>query len=343
MNKGCLLLFFSIISFSIVYKQVNAQSISLPKIKPIILPVPTAPPENESTDLPAPVIPQNQILNVSIDKTEFSYNEKVVVKTILDNQSSQTLIGKIVLTIHPLDTSFPAKVFNYEFDLLPGKTTETFISEMMLEDWMIEGKYEVNAQAKDQYGNVFASKSFLFDVVGGEETDQDIEADADVCANEDCSEKKMIFTKDEIVYLKLNSKIDSLKISATLKTPNGIIEILNFVENMSSYSLKNNEPGKYSIWINLSGDGYKNRRIEKEFIFEEGYTEEVFESVCKIDGKCEGREDSYNCPKDCLVENGVEEENKFYSNIFVGIIIFISILGAAIFIIRKKSAKYNTQ
>ncbi|MCK5491380.1 MAG: hypothetical protein KAI67_06095, partial [Candidatus Pacebacteria bacterium] len=141
-NRVCLFLFLPLIAFSFIAGEIRAEGVTLPKSGPIIL--------------PAPTIPQNSIFNIAIDKSELNYGEKALVKTTLHNQTEQSLKGTIIVTIFPLEDYSSVKIFNYEFDLLSAEKTENLISEILLEDWMIDGKYKVDAEAKDQYGNIFA-------------------------------------------------------------------------------------------------------------------------------------------------------------------------------------------
>jgi len=321
-NRVCLFLFFPLIVFSFITGEIRAENITLPKSGPIILPV--------------PAIPENPILNITINKPELNYGEKAIVKTTLHNQTEQSLKGTILVIIYPFEDFSSVKTFNYEFDLFSSEKTENLISEVLLEDWMINGKYKVDAEAKDQYGNIFAKKTIFFELIEKNNIGKEIEAEVNICSSENCSNSKTVFGSGDIVYLRLETLNKNIKIKATIKNPNGKIEVLNFAGNTLSYSLNEKESGKYSIWVNLSASGYQGKRLEKEFIFEEDYTEEVFESVCKVNGKCDGEENEINCPKDCNVESGITTKKMIiYSLYFIFVVVVV-------FVIKKKVIKKNS-
>ena len=309
------------------FEETNAQLINLPTNELIDVPVGDIP-INEPAD--------NQIVNFSINKKEFTTGEKVEVKTIFHNQTQQSLVGRMIVVILPLDKSFPAKSFIKEFDLLAGEKTQDFISEMNIENWMPAGMYKTEVEIRDARDHIIGKKFEVFEIFK-EEINNKIEATIQVCVDKDCSKKRMVFGKDEMVYFKLDTSIQNMKINATIKTPTGKIDILNFKNNASSYSLENAVNGKYSLWINLSKEGYENKRVEKKFSLEEDYTEAEFKSICKIDGKCEGEENIYNCPKDCSPQ---PINNKLY--ILIAGILLIAGTGIALVLKRKreKNKKY---
>ena len=279
-----------------------------------------------------------QILDLSINKQEFKHGEKVEAKASFYNKTQEHLKGRMIVVFSPLDASAPPFSVIKEFNLAAGEKTPDLIFEMTVESWMDAKPYKAEIEIRDTRDHLISKKFVIFSILGGEKS---IDADVYIYADKSCSNKRTVFGKDDrIVYFKLDTLIQDMQINATTKTPDGKIDILNFENNISSYSLKNAKEGKYSIWINLSRDGYKNRRIEKEFIFEEGYTEEVFESVCKIDGKCEGKEDKINCPKDCNIKSEIkdnENSNKIFSYAIYFIIFIVVILAAKMYINKKNS------
>lgn len=284
-----IILFLLIIPIS---KEVNAQFIDIPKNDPIDVPIIEA---NE-----------NQLIDLSINKKEFTAGETIEVKTAFHNQLKQSFSGRMIVMIFPLNGSFPAKSFIKDFDLSSGEKTKSFVSEMKIESWMPAGGYKAEVEIRDENDHSIGKKFEFFEVFVEKENDNnnnEIEVAILICVDEECSSEKTVFGKDEIVYFKLNASTEDVKIRATIRTPNGKIEVLNFENDIAPYFLVDAEEGKYSLWANFSKEGYSQRRVEKEFIFEEGYTEEIFESVCRIDGKCEGEENKINCPKDCDVKN----------------------------------------
>ena len=309
-----------------IFKKADAQFINIPK--------------NEVIDAPIAGVNDNQPIDFSINKKEFTAGEKIETKAVFHNQTEQPLAGRMIVVISPLDKSFPAKPFLKEFNLSAGEKTEDFISEMRIEDWMPAGIYQAEIEIRDKNDHSIYKKSEFFEIFQEEKIDNEIEAVVQVCANEDCSIEKMVFGKGETVYFKLNASTQDLKINATIKTPDKKIEVLNFENDIISYSLAGAEEGSYSLWVNFSKEGYKNRRTEKKFIFEEGYTEEMFESVCKINGKCEGEEDKVNCPKDCNLKSEIRNDenfNKIFGYAIYFIIFIIAVLVIKIFINKRKS------
>ena len=317
-----------------IFKEVNAQFINIPKDEPIAVPM------IEVND--------DQPIDLSINKKKFTAGEKIGVKANFQNQTQQSLAGRMIVVISALDGSFPAKSFIREFDLSSGEKTQDFVSEMKIEPWMPAGGYKAEVEIRDENDHSMGKKFDFFEVFREEKNDDDneIEAGIQICINEECSSERMIFGKDEIVYFKLNASTEDMQINATIKTPDGKIEILNFENDSASYSLMDAEEGKYSLWANLSKEDYKNRRIEKEFIFEEGYTEEIFESVCRIDGKCEGEENKINCPKDCDVKNKThlitkddKSPNKVLGYAIFFVIFIIVVLAVKMYMNKKNRNK----
>ena len=311
-----------------IFKKADAQFIDISK--------------DEIVDVPMAGVNDNQPIDFSINKKEFTAGEKIEIKAVFQNQTQQSLAGRMIIIISSLDKSFPAKSFLKEFDLSAGEKTEDFISEMKIEDWMPVGIYQAEIEIRDKNDHSIYKKSEFFETFQEEKIDNEIEAAVQVCANEDCSIEKMVFGKNETVYFKLNASVQNLKINATIKTPDEKIEILNFENDIISYPLVSAEEGKYSLWVNFSKENYKNRRIEKKFIFEEEYTEEIFESVCKIDGKCEGEEDKINCPKDCNLKSEIrndENSNKIFYYAIYFIIFVIVVFAIKMYVNKRNSSK----
>ena len=311
-----------------IFKKADAQFIDISK--------------DEIVDVPMAGVNDNQPIDFSINKKEFTAGEKIEIKAVFQNQTQQSLAGRMIIIISSLDKSFPAKSFLKEFDLSAGEKTEDFISEMKIEDWMPVGIYQAEIEIRDKNDHSIYKKSEFFEIFQEEKIDNEIEAAVQVCANEDCSIEKMVFGKNETVYFKLNASVQNLKINATIKTPDEKIEILNFENDIISYPLVSAEEGKYSLWVNFSKENYKNRRIEKKFIFEEEYTEEIFESVCKIDGKCEGEEDKINCPKDCNLKSEIrndENSNKIFYYAIYFIIFVIVVFAIKMYVNKRNSSK----
>jgi len=303
------------------FKEADAQVINIPK--------------DEVIDVPIIKINDNQPIDFSINKKKFAAGEKVEVKAIFHNQTQQPFAGRMIVTISPLDKSFPAKPFIKEFNLPAGEKTQDFVSEMNIEDWMPAGIYKAEIEIRGAKDYLIYKKFEVFEVFEKEKVNNEIKATVQMCADESCSKKRMVFGKDETVYFKLDSSVQDLRINATIKTPNGKIEVLNLENNIASYSLKNAKEGRYSLWVNLSKEDYKNRRIEKEFFLEEDYTEAEFKSICKIDSKCEGEENEHNCPQDCSPKAG----NKLFT--YALVIVVLIIMGIAALIVYKRKKKNN--
>ncbi|MCK5475245.1 MAG: hypothetical protein KAI71_01505 [Candidatus Pacebacteria bacterium] len=321
-----IVLFLLIIPIS---KEVNAQFIDIPK--------------NEPIDVPTIEANDNQLIDFSINKKKFIAGEIIEVKAAFHNQTDQSFSGRMVVMIFPLDGSFPAKSFIKDFNLSSKEKTQYFVSEMKVESWMPAGEYKAEVEIRDENDHNIGKRSEFFEIFVEKENDNnEIEVAILICVDEECSSEKMVFGKNEIVYFKLNVSTEDVKTRATIKTPNGKIEVLNFENNIAPYSLIDAEEGKYSLWANFSKEGYNQRRIEKEFIFEEGYTEETFESVCVLDGKCEGEENKINCPKDCDLENKIGDSKDFsktfgYAIFFV--IVIIVVLAVKIYMNKKNRNK----
>ncbi|MCK5123564.1 MAG: hypothetical protein KAQ87_05475 [Candidatus Pacebacteria bacterium] len=299
------------------FKEVDAQLINIPT--------------NEIINVPVVEINDNQPIDFLINKKEFTVGEKIEAKAVFHNQTQQPLAGRMIVTVSPLDKSFPAKPFLKEFNLLAGGKTEDFISEMKIEDWMPAGIYQAEIEIQDDWNHLVGKKLELFEVFKEEKINNEIEAAIQICSDKDCSKKRAVFNKNELVYFKLDTSLQDIQINATVKTPNGKIDVLDFENNSSSYSLENSAEGKYSLWVNLSKENYKSRRIEREFTFEKDYTEEIFESICKVDGKCENEENEQNCPQDC--SSKITKISNLY--IFVAVILII-VIGIIMFILKRK-------
>lgn len=152
--------------------------------------------------------------------------------------------------------------------------------------------------------------------------------DVAICADKNCLQKSKSFAQGETVYFRINNHIGS-DISSTIKTPGGEIKQLIFEGDLAAFQSK--ELGKFSLWMNFLEEGYKERKIEKDFVYvEKKEIEEV--PVCNVNGKCEAGENRQNCPQDCTP--AVKKENsKFY--ILATAILLIIIIAVAVLYRRK--------
>ncbi len=275
-----------------------------------------------------------QSINISLNQQTFKSGEKIETKVSFTNPTQQQLKGQLICSFDPLnpDPLFAPMPFMEEFNLAPREKSKTFTFEMAISNWMPEGLWKAEVEIRDERDNLI-TKNYKELVVTG--TKKSIEANVAVCANKDCNERKVVFIKGETVYLKLDTLIQDLNIDATIKIPSGKIEKITFENNLASYSLKDADEGAYSLWVNLSKDGYRNQKITKDFAVLNKPAEILSASVCNSDGKCENGENIQNCPQDCLPRPKTEE-NRISPIILIGsVITVIAIITLIIFYFKK--------
>lgn len=302
------------------FEEANAQLIHIPK--------------DEMIDAPMPGVNTNQPVEFLINKRKLTTGEKIEVKAIFQNQTQQPLAGRMIVSIFPADKSFPAKPFIKEFNLLAGEKTADFVSEIDIEDWMPVGIYQAEVEIRDKNDYIIYKKSDFFEVFREEKNNNKIKAIVQVCADQDCFQQRAVFNKKETVYFKLDLAIQDVQINATIKTPVGKIEHLIFEDNFAEF--KSDEVGKFSLWVNISKEGYEKSRVEREYMTEENYTEVEFPLICKIDGKCAGDENEENCSQDCSAKIIKIDSN--FLNIIFGILTVI-IIGLGVMVLRRRKKK----
>jgi len=271
-----------------------------------------------------------QIVSISLDRQILKPNEKIEASVSFTNPTQNQLKGQLICNFTDLNRKFPPMPSVEEFDLAPGQKSKAFNFEMTVGKLMPEGLWRVEVEVRDENNNLITESYKEFKVIG---TKKPIEANVNICADRSCSERKAVFVENETAYIKLDSPLTDLDISSTIKDPSGKIENIIFENNLAVYSLKNADEGSYSLWINLSKEGYLNQKIERNFAVLNAPAEIQSVSICNADGKCEGEENKQNCPQDCL--SGTKNKNsKFY--IFVVAVLLIIGAGVMMFIIKKK-------
>ena len=171
-----------------------------------------------------------------------------------------------------------------------------------------------------------------------EEEDLDCETGMNVvlCSDKSCSERKVVFTDGETVYIKIDSGIPVLDIWATIKTPDNEIKNLFFENNSAVF--QSNKIGNFSLWVNLviniPEEGYQEIKIEKDFSYIEKSAGTSPVSICNINGKCEGEENEQNCPQDCPP---VAEDKNI--KLYILAIVILLIVGIAGFVIYRKKKR----
>jgi len=270
-----------------------------------------------------------QTIDIILNQQTFKPGETIEAKVSFTNPTQQQLKGYLMCNFAALNPGLPPAPFQEEFNLAPKEKSKTFAFEMSVGEWMPEGLWKAEVEIKDERENLVAKSYKEFAVTG---TKKFIQADATVCVDKDCNERKTVFIKGETVYLKLNTLIQDLNIDATLKIPGGKIEKIIFENNFASYSLKDADEGSYSLWVNISKDGYQNQKITKDFAVLNKPAEIPSASICNADGKCAGKEDKQNCPQDCLPKT--TKDSNLY--IFTIAALLVAATGIIIFILKRK-------
>jgi len=268
-----------------------------------------------------------QIISISLNQQTFKPNEEIQAKVSFTNPTQKQLKGQIICNFTNLNRKLPPMPFMEEFDLAPNQKSKIFTFKMNISEWMPEGLWKADVEIRDERNNLVIKSYKEFRVIG---TKKPIEADVNICRDKDCSERKIVFIKGETVYIKLNSKITDLEISSTIKTPSGEIKYLTFKNNLASF--KSDEIGSFSLWVNLSKEGYLKQKIEKDFAYIEKPAEIPSASICNEDGKCTGQENEQNCPQDCL---------KKKSNVILVLLVVIVILTVLGFVGWRRLKRKN--
>ena len=263
-----------------------------------------------------------QPINISLNQQTFKPNEEIQAKVSFTNPIPKQLKGQIICNFADLNRKLPPMPFMEEFDLAPNQKSKIFTFKMDISEWMPEGLWKADVEVMDERNNLIIKSQKEFRVIGTKKT---IESNVNIYSDKNCSERKVVFIKGETVYIKLDSSIADLGISSTIKTPSGEIKDLAFENNLANF--KSDEIGSFSLWVNLSKEGYLKQKIEKDFAYIEKAAEIPSASICNEDGKCAGQENEQNCPQDCL---------KKKSNVILVLLVVIVILAVLGFVGWRK-------
>lgn len=163
----------------------------------------------------------------------------------------------------------------------------------------------------------------------------------DLCADESCSLVSNSFKQNEKIYLSIrsgNQDISGYEAMAVISGPEDrILELSNL---KADFSLS--KTGEYALNITLGGD--MSSRSKLKFFFIRDSEESSIskkpnaENACKIDGVCEGKETSANCPLDCA-EKTYAGPDPLTVSVLIVLAIAILLISGVILTKQKKQRK----
>lgn len=250
--------------------------------------------------LALPAYANAQMIDISLNQQEFKPGNEVKALVVLSNPTNQQLKGYLIVNFASFNQDLPPAPFRESFDLAPGAKSKAFPFAMIIGDTMPDGLYRVDAELRDEKETLITQSYKEFKVTGTKKT---IRADANICADEMCSERKAVFIAGETIYLKIDTLIQDIVIDATIKTPKGTVKKVAFADNLAS--IKADEEGIYSAEYVISKKEYENLSITNEFTVLGAPADIKSASECDGNGICENNENTRTCPQDC--PSGLED------------------------------------
>ncbi|MBU4245426.1 MAG: hypothetical protein ABIF85_04755 [Nanoarchaeota archaeon] len=250
--------------------------------------------------LALPAYANAQMIDIALNQQEFKPDDEVRAMIVLFNPTNQQLKGDLIVTFASFNPDLPPAPFREVFDLAPGAKSNAFSFAMIIGDTMPDGLYRVDVELRDEKENIITQNYKEFKVMGTKKT---IRADANICADEKCSERKVVFIAGETIYLKIDTLVQDIAIDATIKTPKGTVERVAFANNLASF--KADEQGMHSVSYLISKKEYENLSITNEFSVLDAPANIMSVSDCNGNGICENNENIKTCPQDC--PSGLED------------------------------------
>ncbi|MBD3245133.1 MAG: hypothetical protein GF335_04020 [Candidatus Moranbacteria bacterium] len=155
--------------------------------------------------------------------------------------------------------------------------------------------------------------------------------DLNICKNQSCQEETKVFLINEPVYFDYNSDKENLDITTTLVYPDGESENLILPDQK-----KFQQEGTYLIKLTAKDETRQIEEQERFTVIKENVNIKETQGVCNNNQICEDKEDSANCPTDCVRKKSQSSNIVYFAAAFVTIIILI-IGFILIWKIKKKS------
>src|SRR3989339_133515 len=199
-----------------------------------------------------------------------------------------------------------------EINLKPGEKSEKLECAMTIGEAMPEGIYRAQAEVMDQNKTTVIKNEKEFIVSG---TKKMFEADALLCADIECTERKVVFMQGEKVYIRLEGNSGDISVNAFVDD-----QSIVFDNNLAIFEAT--KEGSFALKINLEKQGFVNQEIDKDFAVIAAPAKIKSASVCQVDNKCTGKETEQNCPQDCVIV-----KSKIFSqgNIIFSIVLLVAV------------------
>lgn len=194
--------------------------------------------------------------------------------------------------------------------------------------------FKVDKQYENCYAYVNVIKPFEIKVTKPfiiQNADSEFDFDLETCKDSSCSEKSVVFLKNENMYLSYESSIDNPSINALLTYPDGKKEQIDIPS-----SIKAGQIGTYTIEVTASKEGYITAIDKVQFGVIEKHTEVRPVSVCNADGVCDSRENPQNCPQDCSKK---EISSLNFNQLWIVVLLLAIILVVVVLIMRDRKKK----
>ena len=248
----------------------------------------------KETAEPKQVSPLKQA-TLSTDKQIYNPDEEIKITAIIRNPFPEIKNWTAVYYFMSADeTSFSALGQTRELELKPSQTEKVEFTSLVSQN-LPPGDYKVKLEILEQE-QIINTKSKIIKIQG---TDKILSAQLQICQDNNCETEKYVFLQNETIYIKINSAVPNVDAQGEIKYPDQEkLEELSFKNNLAVITA--DQLGSYEVIINITKDGYQNAGMKKDFAVIEAEPQIKNTSKCNANGKCDGEENTQNCPQDCL-------------------------------------------
>lgn len=275
---------------------------------------------------------------IDLAKTEFSLGDKVDPKIKFTNYYSSDFRGILTCAIIYPENEIPPFPNMVELDLRPNESAAIDCGKEISED-TAPGLYTIEASVRDSRNKEILKDERKFSVIGTKKT---MQAELQICADSDCQNRKIIFTKNEPLFAKINANIKEFKVQAELINKNTQEnKAIEFKDNL--IKIENLENANYLIKINITKEGYVDFSAEQEFAVIEKPVKIIAKNPCQVDGRCAGEETEQNCPQDCVVVRAQAAKpagKNYLLYIFIALFLIVTVLMIVLYY-KTKEPKDN--
>lgn len=262
-----------------------------------------------------------QNLAVSLDKTTYGLDEKVLVTSIVANEGDNPVewIFEGELYSNNPEVTIPRNFVKY-LKLNSGES-ETVSFELSTDSIMFDGTYEVRTRILSSDYEILTKDSASFILAGALKP-----LHVNILFSKDklSIEKSKIFFESEEIFVNYDADVEDTEVQAILTYPDKTKKELTLPASITADQI-----GTYELKIIVSKKGYPTVTKTSQFAVvrkDAGSINSI--SKCNANNVCESSENYKTCPQDC--NRVISKEVRFG---LVGVLVLILIL---LLVKRKK-------